>query len=266
MPKIVTIGNQKGGQGRTTTVVTLGHGLAMRGKHVLLVDADPQGQVVVFLGLRQESGLFDLLVEGRSLADVVRSTDTDGYHRPGLQVIPGDRRTAIAQAVLAASKSRRTAVSQAVPAAAGLELSCLADALKHAQADYVIIDTSPSVGLLQEAAIYTAGWLICPCAVDYASSEGLARMVATLKAIRERGGRCQLLGVIPTFYDQVTKESRVTLAQLRERFEDTVWPPIHRATILRECAAEAVTIFEKAPKSRAAMEYNEVVERVLHYA
>jgi chromosome partitioning protein len=250
MTRILTIGNQKGGQGRTTTVVTLGRGLAMRGKRVLLVDADPQGQVATFLGLRQESGLFDLLVEGRSLADVVRSADADGRHRPGLQVIPGDKRTATAQVVLVAQ---------------GIKLDCLARALKGVEADYVICDTSPFVGLLQEAAIFAADWLLVPCAVDYAAAQGLASILDTVQAVEDRGGRCHLLGVIPTFYDEVTRESKAILAQLKERFGKAVWPPIHRATVLRECAAEAVTIFEKAPRSRAATEYGKVVERVLDY-
>ena len=248
--RTIIIGNQKGGQGRTTTTINLGHGLAMRGKSVLLVDTDPQGQVATFLGLRQESGLFDLLVGSRPLADVVRSADTDHLDRAGLRVIPGDKRTATAQVVLVAE---------------GFTLGCLADALKRARADYVIVDTSPSVGLLQEAAIYAADWLICPCAVDYAATEGLAGIMVTLKAVEERGGRCQLLGVIPTFYDEVTRESAATLAQLKEHFGEATWPPIHRATVLRECTAEGLTVFEKAPTSRAAQEYGELVGRVMSY-
>jgi chromosome partitioning protein len=250
MTRTLTICNQKGGQGRTTTTVTLGHGLAMAGKQVLLVDADPQGQVATFLGLRQESGFFDLLVEKRPLADVVRSADTNVHHRPGLQVIPGNKRTATAQVVLGAKE---------------IKLDCLARALKGVKVDYVICDTSPFVGLLQEAAIFAANWLLVPCAVDYAAIEGLAGTLDTLQAVRDRGGQCQLLGVIPTFYDEVTRESEATLTQLKDRLKEIIWQPIHRATTLRECAAEAVTIFEKAPRSRAADEYTEVVRRVLRY-
>ena len=244
------VANQKGGQARTTTTINVGHKLAMGGKRVLLVDTDPQGQVATFLGLRQESGLFDLLVGGRPLADVVRSADANGHDRPGLHILPGDKRTATAQVVLVAE---------------GFRLDCLGDALRGAHVDYCIIDTSPSVGLLQEGAIFAANFLLVPCAVDYAATEGLAGIMATLKAVKGRGGRCQLLAVLPTFYDQVTKESKATLAQLKEHFGDAVWAPIHRATVLRECVAEAVTIFEKAPTSRAAREYAEVVGRVLEY-
>jgi len=248
--KTICVANQKGGVGKTTTAVNLAHGLATKGKRVLLVDCDPQGQVATFLGLRQESGLFDLLVGGRPLADVVRSADTDHLDRAGLRVIPGDKRTATAQIVLAAE---------------GFNLACLSDALKRAKVDYVVFDTSPSVGLLQEAALFAADWLLSPVATDYAATEGLAGVMDTLKAVKERGAKCQLLGVVPTFHDQVTRESKATLEQLAEHLGEAVWPPIHRATVLREATAEGLTIFEKAAKSRAAQEYGELVGRVLGY-
>ena len=246
----IAICSQKGGVGKTTTAVTLAHGLAMRGKRVLLVDCDPQGQVATFLGLRQESGLFDLLVGGRPLADTVRSADANGNKRPNLTVLPGDKRTATAQIVMAAEDFR---------------LEVLADALRGARADYVIFDTAPSASLLQEGALFASAWLVSPCAVDGAAVGGLAGILTTLKALTDHGGRCQLLAVLPTFFDEVTRESRDTLAELQRNLGDAVWDPIHRATVLREAASEAVTIFEKAPASRAAQEYAWVVERVMSY-
>lgn len=248
--RTIAIANQKGGVGKTTTAITVGHGLAMRGKRVLIVDCDPQGQVATFLGLRQESGVFELLVAKRDLADVIRRADSDEHDRDNLWVIPGDRRTATAQAVLLAE---------------GFRLDCLADSLRDAEVDFVIFDTSPSVGLLQEAALYAADWLLIPCAVDYASTEGLAGLMTTLEAVKDRGAKCKLLGVLPTFYDDVTRESKATLAQLEEHLGDAVWEPVHRATVLRECAAEGVTIWEKAPTSRASEEYTQVVRRLLDY-
>jgi chromosome partitioning protein len=99
--RIIAIANQNGGVGKTTTATNLGHGLALKGKRVLLVDCDPQGQVATFLGLRQESGLFDLLVSKRPLADVIRQVTTDDHPQAGLSLIPGDKRTTTAQIVLA---------------------------------------------------------------------------------------------------------------------------------------------------------------------
>jgi len=248
--KTICVANQKGGVGKTTTAVNLAHGLATKGKRVLLVDCDPQGQVATFLGLRQESGLFDLLVGGRPLADVVRSAEANGNKRPDLGVLPGDKRSATAQVVLAAE---------------GFNLACLGDALKRAKADYVIFDTSPSVGLLQEAALFASDWLLIPCATDYAATEGVHGIIASLAAMKRGGAQCKLLGVIPTFYDEITKESKATLKQLTYHLGDAVWQPVHRATVLRECAAAGQTIFERAPDSRTAQEYWALAHQVLRY-
>jgi chromosome partitioning protein len=73
-----------------------------------------------------------------------------------------------------------------------------------------------------------------------------------------------VLGVLPTFYDEVTRESRATLKDLKDRFGEYLLPPIHRATVLRECAVEGKTIFELSPNSRAAKEYSHLVQHVLN--
>ncbi len=248
MTTTITIANQKGGVGKTTTAVTLAHGLALRGKQVLLVDADPQGQVATFLGLRQESGLFDLLISRRPLRDVIRTAAANDYPRHGLYVIPGDKRTATAQIVLTTE---------------GFRIEALARVLQDSEADFIVFDTSPSVGSFQEAALFASDWLVVPVATDYPSVEGFTGIFETLQAVNERGGRCRLLGTLPTMFDDVTRESAAVLSQLQKRLGEAVLTPIHRATILRECAAEGATIWELAPKSRTAEEYAELVFEVL---
>jgi len=102
-----------------------------------------------------------------------------------------------------------------------------------------------------------------PTAVDFASAEGLAAILETLESVQGKGGECDVLGVLPTFYDDQTRESKTILEDIQKQFAHLVWEPIHRATILRECVAEGVTIWEKAPTSRAAQEYQAAVEEVL---
>ena len=86
-------------------------------------------------------------------------------------------------------------------------------------------------------------------------------LISQIKEEFEWGGK--ILGVLPTFYDDVTRESKATLNDLRENFNQVILPPIHRATILRECAVEGKTIFELAPSSRAAAQYNDLIQFIL---
>ena len=128
--------------------------------------------------------------------------------------------------------------------------------------DWVVIDTGPSVSLLQDAALWAADLVVIPSAVDYLSSAGLAELVRELTAMQCRGWKGRLLGVVPTFYDEVTRESEWNLKSLRYTFGDLALDPIHRSTLLRECAAEGRTVWEVEPEGRAAQEYGALVWRV----
>ena len=247
---IITIANQKGGVGKTTTAVTLAHGLAIQGKDTLLLDLDPQGQCASALGLVQEPGVFNLLVGVQTLANVTRTTG-----RPRLALIPGNKRTATAQVVLNAEEFKLDIIRQLLrPALPG-------------GLDLVIIDTAPSVGRLQEAALFAADLVIIPTTVDYLATEGVVKVIHTVNAlVKRQNWRGSVLGILPTFYDNVTRESQQTLDDLQRTFgAELILPPVHRATILRECGAEGKTIWEKAASSRPAKEYADLVWRVADY-
>jgi chromosome partitioning protein len=250
MTTTITVANQKGGVGKTTTAVNLAHGLVLAGKRVLLVDLDPQGQCATILGLKPESGAFNLLVAEEPPNRVIRLTD-----RPDLYVILGDKKTATAQTVLSIQRSP-------VSFTAGkLEPAARSDSL-----DYIVIDTSPSVGELQEQALWAADGVLIPCATDYLASDGVFSIVSTLKKIRQDfDWQGQIIGILPTFYDEVTRESKATLQDLNKRFDGMLLEPIHRATVLRECAVEGKTIFELDPASRAARQYGQLVRVVLDW-
>jgi chromosome partitioning protein len=239
MTKIITIGNHKGGVGKTTTAASLGHGLALRGKTVLLLDLDAQAQLASVLSIDKEPAASDFLATARITYDqVMKKTG-----RKNLWLIPGSMETADA-AVMLRNK----------PA------DYLADKLSQVDDfDYVIMDTSPGVSDLQKQAIRAATHLLIPCAADYLSTEGVFRYLSVVEKVDGAG---QLAGILPTFYDDTTKESRAVVDDLKQKFNSAVLDVIHRATIMRECAAVGKTIFELAPQHRAALEYIALVDHV----
>lgn len=246
MTVFLSIANQKGGVGKTTSAVNLAHGLSMKGYKVLLVDFDPQGQCAALLGLEQEPGAFQLLVSEVPPDKVLRTTG-----RKDLDVILGDKKTATAQAVLSVQRAPISFTREA-----------LASIQKHGY-QYVIIDTAPSAGDLQSQALWAADVVLIPCATDYLATDGVFSIVETLKTLgKDHKWKGKIIGVVPTFFDDITRESKATATDLQKHFGDLLMKPIHRATILRECAASGKTIFELANASRSAVEYGELVETV----
>ena len=242
--KIITVANHKGGVGKTTTVITLAHALARLSRRTLVVDFDPQGQSAVALGLSPAPGVFNVLVSSLPVRGQIISTGRENF-----DLLPGDPSTATAQIVLNA-ESR--------------PVSAVADALKPVLRDYdfVFFDTAPSIGGLQERVLYASQYVLLPTATEYLALDGLSKimqMFSGLQSLHQWKGK--LLGVLPTFYDDTTRESRESLGYLRRQF--VCFDPIHRATVLRESAAYGITIFEKDPNSRAAQEYATLATEIL---
>jgi chromosome partitioning protein len=243
----IAIANQKGGVGKTTTAISLTHGLALRDRRVLLVDFDPQGQCATSLAISPEAGVFNALVNPHSgIHQWIRDTT-----RTGFDLLPGDRSTATAQIVINAENRPIDSIRLLFKPVAK-------------EYDYIIFDTAPSVGGIQERAIYAADLVLIPTATEFLSMDGLAQMMELLATLKDKwhwSGR--LLGILPTFYDEQTSESHKSLAELQEGFGESVLNPIHRATVLRECAAEGKTIFEMSPASRAYREYEQLSREIV---
>jgi len=238
------ISNSKGGVGKTTTVTTIGHALAIQGKRTLIIDLDPQGQCATVLGLNPEPCVFNLLISPSTGNPHQWVRDTG---RENLDLIPGDRSTATAQIVLNAENRSISAVSDAL-----VSLS--------KEYDYILFDTAPSAGGLQERAIWASNLVIIPAATEFLSIDGIRQMAQLLADLtNQRAWQGTLLGVLPTFYDTVTKHSRVAMQSLKGTFGERLLAPIRRSTILRECAADGQTIWEKDPDCSVAADYTRLV-------
>jgi chromosome partitioning protein len=253
--KILCITNQKGGVGKTTTAVSLAHGLSRKGKQVLLVDLDPQGQSATALGRSPSMGAFYLLTMGSMASETafIKSL-IQPTAREGLWLVPGDQQTMAAQTVLNAQNKPVSCIRESITR------------LFHPDLHYVIFDTAPSVGGIQERAVWASDLVIVPTATEFLSADGVGKVIQMMSVLQdEKRWNGALLGVLPTFFDEYTRESKATLEILQETFGSSLLAPIHRATTLRECAAEGQTIFEKDPTSRAAQQYQALVDLVMKF-
>jgi chromosome partitioning protein len=244
-PRILAVFNQKGGTAKTTTAVQVAAGLARAGKRVLLVDTDGQGNIATSLGLKVERSLYHVLVMGLPYRDAVITA------RPGLDVLPANESLAAAELFLAGQRQRDRVLAQRLASAKD-------------DYDFVIVDCSPSLSLLNQNALVLADGVLCPVACDYLSLVGIRQVLRTVKQVnRLLSHSLSLWGVLPTLFDSRARICRDALSTLRESFGDVCLEPIHFAIRAKEAPAQGKTLFEYAPGSPAALDYERVVKKLL---
>lgn len=231
---ILTIVNQKGGVGKTTTAVTLASGLAAHGQRVLLVDLDSQGNVCDALGLKKTPGLHRLLVARAPWREVIIPSGRDC-----LDVLPGDKSTVEVKQFLAAMNFREQALASALRR-------------EHRQYDHILFDLAPSLDVLHIAALVAADAVLVPTRLDHLGVVGVNDALTSLAALKQGGVEPpRFLGVLPTFWDRTTVESEYQLNHLAGTFAGKLWPPIPVDVKAREAPAHGETLWEYAPSCRA---------------
>jgi chromosome partitioning protein len=243
--QVLAVFNHKGGTGKTTTAVTVAAGLAVRGRRVLLVDTDGQGNVGVSFGMQNEKTLYHVLVMGLDPHEAIVEV------RPNLDVLPANETLAAAELFLA-GRLRRDRV--------------LASRLVELRAEYdaIIVDCSPSLSLLNQNALVFADGVLCPVACDYLSIVGVRQVLRTIKQVnRLLSHPVRLWGVLPTLYDARARVCVEAYDTLRQHFGDRCLAPIRVASRAKEAPSQAQTLFEYAPDATATKDYWQVVEQLL---
>jgi chromosome partitioning protein len=243
--RVIGVLNYKGGTGKTTTVVNLAAGLALRGARVLCIDLDAQGGLATFLDVRYTHSLADLLLgRARPPACIVPA-------RENLDLIASDRSLLRAEGELWRIGERAK--------------QGLADRMRDVVGyDYIFLDYSPSLSFVGECGLRYNRELIVPVAMNYMALVGTRQVIETLQAINDKvpGHRVRLSLIVPTFYDGRQRIGREIIELLHRYFAGRVAEPIRASVRLSEATSRGMTIYEYAPRSSGAIDYARLVERV----
>ena len=241
MGKIISVANQKGGVGKTTTTVNLCTILAKKGKKVLLIDADPQGNATSGLGVEKEveNSTYDILVNDTEIKDAIQDTIIKN-----LKVCPANMNLAGAEVELVSMMSREQRLKEKL------------DVIKD-EFDYILIDCPPSLGLITLNSFTASNSVLIPVQCEYFALEGLGQLINTINLVKKHLNKeIQIEGALLTMYDARTNLSNQVVKEVKKYFEDKVYKTvIPRNVRLSEAPSYGMPITEYDPRSKGAKSY-----------
>ncbi len=246
--RIVSLVNQKGGVGKTTTAVSLAVALARRGQRVLLVDLDPQANATSALGVigSASAGVYDALLDDVPVGACIVRVEEEG-----VDLVPSSAELSGAEVELVPVLARERRLANALHPV-------------REQYEWVLVDCPPSLGLLTINALTASESVIIPVQCEYMALEGLSRLVETLELVRRNlNPGLHVLGVILTMFDARTRLAQQVVDEVRSHFPQTFATIIPRSVRLSEAPSHGQSIFRYEPGGRAAAAYEAVAAELL---
>ena len=249
MGKIIAVANQKGGVGKTTTAITLSAILAKKGKKVMLIDADPQGNATSGVGMEKEmeKSVYELLVEDTSINETIQDSSIKN-----LKVCPSNINLAGAEVELVSMMSREQRLKE--------KLEEVQDKF-----DYIIIDCPPSLGRITLNAFTAANSVLIPIQCEYYALEGLGQLINTINLVKKHLNKnLEIEGALLTMYDARTNLSNQVVKEVKNYFGEKVYKTvIPRNVKLSEAPSYGMPITVYDSRSKGAKSYEKFVKELL---
>ena len=249
MGRVISIANQKGGVGKTTTSINISTILAKKGKKVLLIDADPQGNATSGIGMEKktEKSIYDVIIEETKIEEVAVETQVKN-----LKICPSNINLAGAEVELVSMMSREYRLKERIEE-------------EKENYDYIIIDCPPSLGLITLNAFTASDSVLIPVQCEYYALEGLEQLMNTVNLVKKHLNKeLELEGAVLTMYDARTNLSNQVVKEVKNYFEDKVYKTvIPRNVRLSEAPSFGMPISLYDPKSKGAKCYDKLVKEIL---